>query len=140
MHEQLPMTYGSVAAGSEDWDAQLKWLRRVVDVLGHKHIAGELDIAPSTLTDALLERERKAMKGEWIAKIVRMSSPGLREEWLSIWTEAYDYEHPKRRPTMTPEDELRLLKEHLTEDSPGALNRFNRRIGRSEVVAIGGGR
>ena len=75
---QLNLSYAA-HEGGEDHQELLGWLRRAVDVLGHKTVAAELDISPSHLTDALLERERKSVKLEWFAKILRMVGEA---QWL----------------------------------------------------------
>ncbi len=114
---QLALSYGPANAGGEDWQVELAWARRVVDVLGHKHVAGELDIAPSTLTDALLERERKAIKAEWIAKLRRMAPPEMRREYLMLVCPALGYEVPQPKRALTDAEwrleAKRLLKEKL---------------------------
>jgi hypothetical protein len=97
---QLALAYSPTHAGAEDWDRELAWLRRVVDVLGHKFVAGELDVAPSNLTDALLERERKDVKAKWVRAIVRMAPEEMRNEWVRMTTDSLGYEMPERKKTM----------------------------------------
>lgn len=126
---QLALTYDPASEGGSVWKDELAWLRRAVDVLGHKHVAAELDIAPSTLTDALLERERKSIKGEWIAKIRHMCSDGLRQEWLRIVAKPLGYE-VERMATMTPEEELRRMRELMQREAPMLLKALDKEIRR----------
>lgn len=126
---QLALTYDPASEGGSVWVEELAWLRRAVDVLGHKHVAAELDIAPSTLTDALLERERKSIKGEWIAKVRHMCSDSMREEWLRIVSRPLGYE-PERVAPLTADEELRLLREYLKSKAAGALEGFDREVRR----------
>jgi hypothetical protein len=112
---QLALSYNAAHAGAEIWQRQIVWLRRVVDVLGHKFVAGELDISPSTLTDALLERERKSVKGEWIAKLLHMADEGLRRDWFAIVCPAVGFEVPEPVKTRTAEERLADLERVITE-------------------------
>lgn len=126
---QLALAYDPVHVGGDVWTAELAWLRRAVDALGHKHVAAEIDIAPSHLTDALLERERKAMKGEWIAKIRQMVDDGARLEWLRLVARPLGYE-PERIKTLDAESELRLMREWMRRESPTLLRTFDKEIGK----------
>jgi hypothetical protein len=112
---QLALSYSAAHAGADDWQNQLTWLRRVVDVLGHKHVAAELDIAPSTLTDALLERERKSIKGEWIAKLLHMADEGLRRDWFAMVCPSLGFEVPQPTKTRTAEERLADLERQIAD-------------------------
>lgn len=127
---QLALSYSPTHAGAEDWERELAWLRRVVDVLGHKFVAGELDIAPSQLTDALLERERKDVKAKWVRAIVRLAPEEMRQEWVRMTTDALGYEMPKKKTTRTPEEELRDMRELLKREAPGVLAIVDKAMGR----------
>lgn len=89
---QLALTYGAAHAGDDLWQRQIVWLRRAVDLLGHKFVAGELDVAPSQLTDALLERERKDVKARWVAVLLLLVPEAMRREWHAIGLDASGYE------------------------------------------------
>lgn len=124
--------YDAAHAGADQWALELAWLRRAVDVLGHKEVAYKLDVQPSQLTDALLERERKDIKAKWFATVLRM--PGLpeemRAEWLRLACESLGYEAPKRKRTMTPEEELRELRRVLKEQAPMVLALAEKEMGK----------
>jgi hypothetical protein len=127
---QLALAYSPTHAGAEDWDRELAWLRRVVDVLGHKFVAGELDEAPSNLTDALLERERKDVKAKWVRAIVRMAPEEMRNEWVRMTTDSLGYEMPERKKTMTAEEELRAVRALLKTQAPAVLALVDKELGR----------
>lgn len=126
---QLALSYSPMHAGAEDWERELAWLRRVVDVLGHKFVAGELDIAPSQLTDALLERERKDVKAKWVRAIVRMAPEEMRTEWVRMTTDALGFEMPKRKQTKTPEQLNREREEWMAKNAPALLAAMNKELG-----------
>ena len=126
---QLALAYDPAHAGADDWSEVLAWVRRAVDVLGHKEVAYKLDIAPSQLTDALLERERKDVKAKWIATIRRMCPESLKREYLEIVARQDGYE-VNRRKTRTPEEELREMRELLRREAPAMLALVDKEMGR----------
>lgn len=114
---QLSLTYSPDDLGRAVWIDELVWARKAVDAIGHKNVAFALDVAPSTLTDALAEREaggkRKALKGEWIAVIRHMAPVGMQLEWLRIVARPLSHE-PMPIRTRTPEQRLADLERLLT--------------------------
>ena len=126
---QLALSYDAAYAGADDWTQELAWLRRAVDVVGHKEVAFKLDIAPSQLTDALLERERKDIKGKWIRTIVRMVPEEMRAEYLRIVNTSCGYEPPKRKKPRTPEQENRDMRELLRREAPAMLALIEKELG-----------
>lgn len=150
---QLSMTYTPEDSARAVWAAELEWARRAVAVIGAKEVTFALNISASDLSDALAERPRgdkddrgekdsdkkkakRALRGEWITMIRQMAPGGLQLEWLRIVMPPLGHE-PKRIETLTPEQELRMLKEHLREESPGALRTFEAGLGRGHTVAGG---
>jgi hypothetical protein len=127
---QLALTYDAAHAGADDWAVELAWLRRAVDVIGHKEVAFKLDIAPSQLTDALLERERKDVKAKWVATILRMVPEEMRAEYMRIVSNAHGYETPKKRKALTPEQELREMRALLKREAPAVLSLVDKELGR----------
>lgn len=127
---QLALAYDAAHAGSDDWALILGWLRRAVDVIGHKEVAYKLDIAPSQLTDALLERERKDVKGKWIPTILRMVPEAMREEFLRMLCSAHEYETPKKKNPRTPEEENREMRRLLATHAPAMLALVDKELGR----------
>lgn len=126
---QLALAYDVAHAGADDWAVELVWLRRAVDVIGHKELAYKLDIAPSQLTDALLERERKDIKAKWIKTILRMVPDAMRDEYMRLVATPLGYE-VKRAKTRTPEEELREMRELLKREAPGVLAIVDKEMGR----------
>lgn len=99
---QMSLSYAAFEGG-EDGQHWLAWIRRAVDVIGHKTVAGELDIAPSHLTDALLGRERKSVKLEWLPKLLRMVGEEMRLEALRVICNPHGYE-PMRTTPLTDKE------------------------------------
>ena len=126
---QLALSYDPAHAGADDWTEILSWLRRAVDVLGHKEVAYKLDIAPSQLTDALLERERKDVKAKWLHTVRRMCPESLRREYLEIVARQDGYT-VERKKTRTPDEELREMRELLKREAPGLLVLVDKELGR----------
>ncbi len=62
---QLSLVYRPAHAGGEAWQRQLEVLRAIVEHLGRKEVAFELDVTGSALGDALHERDRKRWAAEW---------------------------------------------------------------------------
>ncbi len=128
---QLSLAWDPAHVGVVEWDRQLEWLRRAVDVLGHKEVAYKLDLQPSHLADALHERERKDIKAKWFATVLRMELPEeMRLEYLRILCEPLGYETPKRIRTKTSAEELRELREALKRLAPGVLTLVDKESGR----------
>lgn len=128
--QQLGLQYDPSHTGADDWTEVLAWFRRAVDCLGNKEVAYRLDIAPSQLTDALNERERKDVKAKWIAVVLRMSSEVIVREYLEIVSRHHGYEEPKRKKVRTPEEELRDLRELLKQKAPAVLELVDKEMGR----------
>ena len=127
--QQLGLQYDAAHAGADDWTEILAWFRRAVDCLGNKEVAYRLDIAPSQLTDALNERERKDVKAKWIAVVLRMSAPSIVDEYFTIIGKHHRYEC-KRQRVRTPEEELRETRELLRTQAPAVLALVDKEMGR----------
>jgi hypothetical protein len=127
---QLALVYDAAHVGASDWDEELKWFRRAVDVLGHKEVAYRLDVQPSNLTDALLERERKDVKGRWISVVRRMVPDALLADYVRIVTVTHGYEFPKRLRARTPEETNRETRDWLEKNAPAVLSVMDKELGR----------
>lgn len=112
---QLALTYSAAHAGEDLWQRQLRWLRQAVDLLGHKVVAAELDVAPSQLTDALLERERKDVKARWVAQVLMMVPESMRREWHALTCGATGFEPPQPIKTRTAEERLADIEKQLAD-------------------------
>jgi hypothetical protein len=126
---QLSLGYSPEHQGRETWRLEIDWACRAVAAIGHKDVAFALDIAPSTLTDALHERDRKGVKAEWLRVIVHMSPDGMRREWLRIVSRPLGFE-PERIKTMDAAEELRILRELLQRQAPVVLQAIDKELGR----------
>lgn len=129
---QLALTYSAEHVGDQNWQLRLTWLRRAVDVIGHKEVAFVLDIAPSNLTDALLERERKDVKGKWFDRIIAMPQlpSEMRTEYLRLLCVQLGYEMPERKRVKTAEEELAELRALLKINAPVVLALVDKEMGR----------
>lgn len=138
---QVSLTWTAADQGRAVWSAELEWARRVVAALTIKEVAFALDVKATALSDMLAEREhgdgRRGLKAEHVAIIRQLASDTQRAEYLAITLPPLGYE-PKRVQQLTPAEELALLKEHLRDESPGALRSFDTRLARHTVA--GGGR
>jgi hypothetical protein len=127
---QLALVYDAAHEGAVEWDRQLSWLRRAVDVLGHKEVAYTLDVKPSNLSDALADRDRKVVKPAWFCKVLRMGLPEeMIAEYLRIVCNGLGYETPKRIRTKTSAEELRIREAWLKQHAPAVLELMVKEIG-----------
>ncbi len=127
---QLALVYDAAHVGAADWDAELGWFRRAIDVLGHKEVAYKLDVQPSNLADALHERERKDVKGKWIATVRRMVPEALLVEHLRLINTLHGFDAPKRSKPMTPAEENREIRELLRTHAPAMLTLIDKELGK----------
>ena len=127
---QLALSYDASHEGATLWQLELAWIRRAVDVIGHKEVAYALDVQPSNLTDALLERERKDVKAKWISTIVRMAPDEMRAEWVRLTADANGYEMPTRKKPRTADEDNRARREWLEKHAPAVLAIMDKELGR----------
>lgn len=126
---QLALVYDAASVGAGDWSELVTWFRRAVEVVGEKEVAFRLDIKPSNLTDALLERERKDIKFKWACTILRMCPESLVREFIEIIGRQHGYVVARQR-VRTPEEELRETRELLRREAPGVLALLDKEMGR----------
>lgn len=126
---QLVLSYDPAHSGADDWQERLAWLRRAVDVLGHKEVAYKLDVQPSQLTDALLERERKDVKAKWFDTVLRMVSEDMRAEYIRMLNTTHGYKAPERQKPRTAEEENREMRTLLDKHAPALLALIEKELG-----------
>lgn len=126
---QLALVYDASHEGDAAWKERLSWLRRAVDVVGHKEVAYKLDVQPSQLTDALLERERKDVKAKWFDIVLRMVSHEMRAEYLRIECEPLGFEAPKAKKKKTAEEREREREKWLKENARVVFEQMERDLG-----------
>jgi hypothetical protein len=114
---QLSLGYSEAERGRMVWKDALEWARALVDQLGNKVVAAELDVSPSWLADALKEREhgegKKGLKAEHFHALLFMAPIGMRMEWLRMVCQPLGFETPAQRKVRTPEEQLADLKQLL---------------------------
>ncbi len=130
MQRQLVLAYDAAHVGATDWDDELGWFRRAVDVLGHKEVAYRLDVQPSNLTDALHERERKDVKGKWISIVRRMAPDVLLADYVRLINVRYGFESPKPLRTRTSAEENRERRAWMEKHAPALLELMDKELGR----------
>ncbi len=69
---QLPLAYRPSHTGREAWLVMLEALRAAVTHLGSKEVTHEIDVAKSTLSEALNEQNNKRWAGEWTHIVLAM--------------------------------------------------------------------
>jgi hypothetical protein len=119
MSAQLSLTYRPAHAGAESWQLQLEVLRAVVEHLGRKEVAFELDVTGSALGDALHERDRKRWAAEWshvVKAMLAQRYDDVSRELLSQLCEtdiALSTMELVERRTLTPEEMVKELRREL---------------------------
>ena len=68
---QLALEYNDRYQDSLAWQAVLDECNRVVELVGFKQVVFDLNTTRTTLSNALCERDRHYMKGEWLTYLVR---------------------------------------------------------------------
>lgn len=88
---QMPLPYRPSTTADEAWRGSpdhprcmLDILREAADHLERKNVIVELDIAPSTLSDAIKDKNDKRWAGEWIFTILAMLTKRGDEESASL--------------------------------------------------------
>jgi hypothetical protein len=127
--QQLSLGFPPEEQGRETWRHVIEWARRAVDAIGHKHVAYALDIAPSTLTDALKERDGKCLRADHLVIIAHLASPGLRAEYLRINTAPLGFDMPTPTRTKTDAEKLRIVLDLLERGAPFLLGVVSKEIG-----------
>lgn len=108
---QLALRYDGQAQAEVDWTRLRDLLREVVDFVGVKQVAFDLDIAPSSLVQALNGHDRHHVRLAWLPYLVRKAPNAAVLEFLA---ELRGLEVQPAKP-LTPEEELAALKEALDE-------------------------
>lgn len=70
---QLPLRYNDRYRSLEAWQALLAEINTIVATIGLKQVAYDLDEQPSVICKALAERERHAVKAEWLPYLIEHS-------------------------------------------------------------------
>lgn len=65
------------------WQEFRRLLRDIVDYLGAKQVAFDLDVAPSVLSNALEERDRHRVRAEWLPYLLTQAPDDRAVEFLA---------------------------------------------------------
>ena len=71
MH-QYSLVYRASHVGPEGWQRVLEVFRAAVTHLGAKDVQDQCDVAKSTLSEALNEKNDKRVAGEWLCTVIAM--------------------------------------------------------------------
>jgi hypothetical protein len=114
---QLDLSTESAVESGAAWQAVLEEIRAIVNEIGPKTVAAELDLSPSHLNHCLNERERNNLPAKAVPYFVRRAKTDRLAELL-VGVRGLDVV-PKK--IMTPEEELARFKAALSEElGPGA--------------------
>lgn len=106
---QLDLSTESSIESGAAWQAVLEEIRAIVNEVGPKQVAADLDMSPSYLNHCLNERERNNLPAKAIPYFVRKAKTD-RLAQLIVGVRGLDV-IPKK--VMTPEEELARLKDAL---------------------------
>lgn len=126
---QLALAYDASTVGAGDFEQIRAWFSRAVDLIGAKEVAYKLDIAPSQLSDAQHERERKDLKLKWLSTVLRMCGESMVREFFEIVGKQHGYASTRVR-LRTAEEELRETRELLRLKAPAMLDLLDKELGR----------
>lgn len=105
MSGQISLEFGDDARAREAWARVLRRVNLLVDSLTVKEVAYRLNTQPSTLCDALAERERKNLHARQLVQIMAMQEG---ESLLAEIADALGYE-VKRKAPLSPAEQLARL-------------------------------
>lgn len=121
---------GAGARGSTNWhNHTLPAIKAAVDAVSVKEFAFACDVSPSTICDAIAERERKRFAAEWIDVLLAIAPPVHREAILSALAIPNGYV-PQRRKELTPEEELAQLRRTMQRLAPAILQLADEELSR----------
>jgi hypothetical protein len=130
---QLGLSYTAPFDARLDWERVLVTVRATVDRLGVKEVAHALDVAPSTLCEALANRGTAEDKGrkrvalEWLSTILRMAGEADRLAIIEALALPVGYQVQRRR-VLTPAEELAALRGALGRLAPAVLEMADREV------------
>lgn len=121
---QLALEYQDDEAARAAWHAVHMAFGDAVDMMGLKEVAYRLDVRPSQLADAIAERDRHRIAGEWIVLLLTFCPPIPRAMLVHALNDVAGFEGATPRRDLTPAEELAKLKAHLAAEAPGLLRTF----------------
>jgi hypothetical protein len=111
------LTFGAVRDPhhGSSWSRLLEAIREAVAVITPKELAYRLDIQPSYLSEALVGRDRKGVRAEWMPTILAMAPEGARVAILTELAAPVGLE-VVRRTNLTPEERLQRLEQRIASE------------------------
>jgi len=105
---QTALDFGANEAARHVHARVLDVVRQVVATVTLKQLAYDLDVSPSTLSDALAGREHRSFRLEWLPVVLSRATDVQRVALLSALAEPSGFEVARRR-VLTPEERLARL-------------------------------
>lgn len=99
------------------WDELRRLLREVVDQVGVKQVAYDLDLSPSQLLHALDERERHHVHAEWLPYLIVKAADDRIVEFVC----ALRGLEPTESKPLAADEELANLKEEVSKNFGPAI-------------------
>ena len=125
MTTQLSLAYDDRWRHPGEWARVMTEAKRVVDDIGLKQAAFDLDIQPSLLSHAVAERERHYLRAEWLIYLVRKDESG---KLLAALADVGGWEL-SRRIELTSDQRLDRLESALRRLPDGVIDAIYRDAG-----------
>jgi hypothetical protein len=122
---QLALEYGARWLTDQQWAALLDVARAVVGDLGLKQVAFDLDVAASSISNALAQRDRHAFRGEWLVYLT-IKDPHRRIIHKLAEIGGGEF---RVRPELTPAEKLERLDIALAQLGPEISSLVRRKAG-----------
>lgn len=121
--EQLPLSFGDDELVGEHWQTVLRALRDAIEKsIGLKEAAYALDINPSSLCDALADRERKPFHAHWLVALLVRLPQSARHGVMEALSDAAGFVVVEARP-MTDAQKLADLEQAVLSEFGAAGER-----------------
>lgn len=125
---QLAIEYSGDYAAEDGWRSVRRAFAEVVEAMTAKAVCDRLDISPSQLSDALAERDRKRVAGEWIVRLIVLAPERHAMHLLRALADLRDCDAVKRVPD--PAEELRRYRETVARLAPAIAELADEQRGR----------
>jgi hypothetical protein len=107
--DQVDLPLNGASHPETAWQLMLKLIRGIVDDIGLKEVAYDLDVSPSQLNHCLNERERHNVPAKWIPYFVTKAKDDDLPSFIALLRGL----QVKPRKELTPEQKLEKLERAL---------------------------
>lgn len=112
---QLALAALGGPAANTEWAALHQALIEAIAIITPKEICWRLGIKEQYLSDALLERDRKSIKAQWIPIILAMAPDASRRAILEVLSRPCGYDVSRRRE-LTAEEKLQRALDRIKQE------------------------